>query len=91
MWALSVVVLDMDPEGLLQVTTANDEEPVEAFGADGADPPLGVGIGVRRLDRRDEYLGALGAEHVVEPARDLCVSISNEEPYPPATLVQHQE
>jgi hypothetical protein len=73
---MSVVVLDIDPEGLLQVTTANDEEPVEAFGADGADPPLGVGIGVRRLDRRDEYLGALGAEHVVEPATELRVAVA---------------
>jgi len=34
---------------------------------------------------------APSAEHVVEPATELCVAISNEEPYPLATLVQHQE
>ena len=65
-WALSVVVLDMDPEGLLQVTTANDQPPVEALGVDGADPTLRIGVRVRRLDRRNEHLGTLGPAHVVE-------------------------
>jgi hypothetical protein len=43
-WAMPVVVLDIDPEGRLQVTMANDEEPVEAFGADGTDPPLRMAL-----------------------------------------------
>jgi hypothetical protein len=29
---------------------ANDQQPVQAIDADGTDPPLGVGVGVRRLD-----------------------------------------
>ena len=75
-WAMLVVVLDIHPEDLFQVTTANDQQPVEALGADGTDPPLGIGVRVRRLDRRDEHLGALGAEHVVEPATELRVAVA---------------
>ena len=75
-WTAPVVVLDVDPEDLLQVTTANDEEPVEALGADGPDPPLRIGVRVWRLDRRDEYLGTLGAEHVVASAMDLRVAVA---------------
>jgi hypothetical protein len=90
-WTMPVVVLDIDPEDQFQVTPADDQQPVEALGADGTDPPLRIGVRVRRPDRRHQHLGALSAEHVVEPATELCVSISNQEPYPPATLVQHQE
>jgi hypothetical protein len=73
---MPVVVLDMPPEDLLQVTTADDQQPVEALGADGTDPTLGVGVGVRRLHRRDEHLGA---EHVVEAAGELRVPVVDEE------------
>jgi hypothetical protein len=41
-----VVMLDVDPKDPLQVATANDQEPVEALGADRPDPALGVGVGV---------------------------------------------
>jgi hypothetical protein len=88
---MPVVVLDIDPKDLFQVTSADNQEPVEALGADGTDPTLRVGVRVRCPDRRHQHLGALGAEHVVEPATELRVSISNEEPYRSARLVQHQE
>jgi hypothetical protein len=35
-----VVMLDVDPKDPLQVATANDQEPVEALGADRPDPAL---------------------------------------------------
>jgi hypothetical protein len=44
-WAMLVVVLDIPPEDLLQVTAADDQQPVEALGADGTDPPLRIGVG----------------------------------------------
>ena len=75
-WAMLVVVLDVHPEDLLQVTTADDQQPVQALGADGTDPPLRVGVRVWRLDRRDEHLGALGAEHVVEPTTEFGVAVA---------------
>jgi hypothetical protein len=73
------------------VTTANDEEPVEALGADGPDPTLGVGVGVRGLDRRDEHLGILGAEHVVEPATELRVAVSEHKAEPQSSIRCRQE
>ena len=75
-WTMLVVVLDIPPEDLLQVTTADDQQPVEALGADGPDPPLRIGVGVRGLDRRDDHLGALGAEHVVEPTTEPRVAVA---------------
>jgi hypothetical protein len=39
---MPVVVLEIDPEDLLQVTTANDQQPVQALSADGTDPPLRI-------------------------------------------------
>jgi len=35
--------------------------------------------GVRRLDRRDDHLGTLGAEHVVEATTELGVPVADEE------------
>src|SRR4029453_2312813 len=84
-WAMLVVVLDVHPEDLLQVTTADDQQPVQALGADGTDPPLRVGVRVGRLDRRDEHLGALGAEHVVEPTTELGVAVAEHKAQSPSS------
>ena len=84
-WAMLVVVLDVHPEDLLQVTTADDQQPVQALGADGTDPPLRVGVRVWRLDRRDEHLGALGAEHVVEPTTELGVAVAEHKAQSPSS------
>ena len=51
-WTMPVVVLDIDPEDLFQVTSADDQQPVEALGTDGTDPPLRMDVRVRCLDRR---------------------------------------
>jgi hypothetical protein len=50
-WPVLVVVTPVDTEHVLEVT-AEDQDPVEAVGAKGADPALGVCVRVRRLDRR---------------------------------------
>ena len=47
-----VVVPPVDAEDVLEVVAADDEDAVEAVGAEGAYPAFGVGVGVRRLDRR---------------------------------------
>ncbi len=44
MRALAVVELDVAPQARFDVAAAEDEEPVETLGADGADEPLGVGV-----------------------------------------------
>jgi hypothetical protein len=86
-----VVVLDIPPEDLLQVTTADDQQPVQTLSADCPNPALRVGVGVRRLHWRDEHLGALSAEHVVEPAAELLVTVADKRAHMSAPLAQHQE
>ena len=44
MRALAVVVLNVTPQDRFEVAAAEDEEPVETLGADGADEPLCVGV-----------------------------------------------
>jgi hypothetical protein len=43
-----IVVLHVDPKDLLQMAAPNDQQPVQALGADGADPPFCVGVRGRR-------------------------------------------
>jgi hypothetical protein len=65
-----VVVPDVDPHDLLQMPWFHDQEPVQALGTARADLALGGGVCVGCLHRREEDLGALGAEHLVEPAAE---------------------
>ncbi len=64
------------PEHLLQVRSAHDQQPVQALGTGRADPALGIGVRVGRLHRGHQHRGALGAEHVVERARELRVTVT---------------
>jgi hypothetical protein len=47
-----VVVLDVLLEDEEQGPLVDDQEPVETFAAQRADPPFGVGVGSRRAHRR---------------------------------------
>jgi hypothetical protein len=47
-WTMPVVVLDGDPQDLLQVPSADDQQPIQALGADRADRSLGEGVRVGR-------------------------------------------
>jgi hypothetical protein len=66
-----VVVAAVDAEHVFEVAAAEDEEPVEAVGANRPHPAFGVGVRVRRLDRRPNHLDALGAENEHRPHRAL--------------------
>jgi hypothetical protein len=90
MRAMGVVVLDVHPEHLVQVPATHNEHPVEALGADGRNPPLRVGVGVRCLHRRDQHLGVLLAQHVVEPTAEFRVPIANKEAHPACSFLQGQ-
>jgi hypothetical protein len=89
MGTVPVVVLDIDPQDLFQVTTADDQQPVQALGADGTDPPLRIGVGVRGLDRRDEDPGT---EHVVEPATEPRVAVAEHkaQPQSPSAIARNK-
>src|ERR671934_2758845 len=80
MGPVAVVVRAVDAEYLFKVAAAENENPVEAVGADGADPALGVGVRVWRLDGRADHLDALGAEDFVEGVAELRVAVVDQKP-----------
>jgi hypothetical protein len=67
-------------EHMLEMASAKDQDPIEAVGGQGADPALGEGVRVRRLDRSTDHLDALGAENLVEGVAELRVAVVDEEP-----------
>jgi hypothetical protein len=54
-------------------------------------PSAPVGVGVGRLDRRDQHLGALRAERIIEPTAELRVAIANEEAHAASLVLQAQQ
>src|SRR4051812_37225056 len=58
---LMVEVADVDAEDVFELAATEDQEPVEALPAHAADPAFGVGVRVRRLDRRSDDLDAVAA------------------------------
>jgi hypothetical protein len=53
---------------------------VQALLAHGADPALGDGVGVRRLDRGTDDLGADRAPEVIEGPGEPAVTVAEQEP-----------
>ena len=74
-----VVVLRVDANDALEVAAADDEQPVEALPPQAADPALGVCPRPRRPHRRLDHTDALGAEDLVEVARELAVTVTDQE------------
>jgi len=76
---MPVVVGCVLGQDALLVPSAGDEEPVEAHATDGADPSLGVGVGVdsRRLRRSLDDFDVLGGEHGVEAGGDRGVVVAD--------------
>jgi hypothetical protein len=58
-WTVPVVLLEIDTQDLLQMAAPNDQQPVQALSADGADPPFGVRVRGRRPHWRHHQLGTL--------------------------------
>jgi len=74
-----VVVAGVLPKDPFEMATAQDEHPIEAFGANRAHPALGVGVGPRSSDRRLDHPDAFRAKHLVEAGRELGVPIPDQE------------
>ena len=75
-----VVVADVGREDSFEVPAVDDQEPVEALAADGADPPFDEGVRARRPYRCADRPDALGAEHLVEGGGELAVAVVDQEP-----------
>ena len=84
-------MLDIDPKHLLQVTSPDNEEPVKALGADRANPALGIRVRSGRPDGCEQHLGAFGAEHVVEAAAELRITVAEHEAYLSSPVRKHQQ
>jgi hypothetical protein len=63
-----VVMGGVEAEHLLEVAAVDDQNPVEALAAEGADPSLGVRIRIRSSDRCPDDPHALAAEDLVAEA-----------------------
>jgi len=70
-----VVVPAVDAEHVLEMPPAEDEETVEAVGADSSHPAFGVGVGVGRLDGRPDHVEALGSEDAIEDIGRLASTV----------------
>ena len=86
-----VVVPDVNPKDLFEVAAPNNEQPVQALGADRSDPALRVGVGPRCPHWRDQDLGALVANHVVEGAGELRVMVSEQAAQLSSSFLKHQQ
>src|SRR6266513_895743 len=89
---VSVVMGGVDAEHLLEVAAVDDQDPVEALAAEGADPTLGVRIRIRSSDGRPDDPHALAAEDLVEGAAELTVASVKQKAEGPFLVGQvHQE
>jgi hypothetical protein len=74
-----VVMAGIDAKYVVELPAAEDEQPVEALAADAADPALGVGVRVRRLDGRADHRNSFALEDVIAPTAELGVAIVDQE------------
>src|SRR5215204_1030847 len=73
----------------VKMAARKDEGPVQDLGANGPDPALGEGVGLRSTEGRGDHPGIVGSEHGVEGARELGVAIADEEPNSGGKLTGH--
>src|SRR6266508_665926 len=80
MRAVPVVVPLVLGQQMHELPLAEDQHPIQAFAADRADPPLGIGVGLRRTWRTAQHFDADISEHGVEARSELRVAIADQEP-----------
>jgi hypothetical protein len=87
-WAVSGVVGLVVSQHVHELALVEDRYPVQALAADGADPPFGVSVGLRRARRTGQHRDAGAGEHGVEAGSELGITIAEEEPEPASPLPQ---
>ena len=80
MRAVCVVVVLILGQHVSELLFVENQHPVQALSTDGADPPLGVGVGLRRTRRTTQHRDAGISEHGIEAFGELRVSIADQEP-----------
>jgi hypothetical protein len=72
-------VVGEDAEHTLEVTPVDDQEPVQALGAGGADEAFGDRVRLWRSHRRLDDLDAFAGEDGVEVAAVFAVAVADQE------------
>ena len=81
-----VVMPDVVAKDCFEMTTAENERPVETLFSYGPYPALRDRVRTRRSDGRLDHLDTFGGEHVVEAGGELRVAVSDQEPERPSVL-----
>lgn len=76
---MAVVMVDVNVEHALEVSSAEDQDSVETFTPDGADEALGVRVRPRRSYWCADHLDPFAPEDLVEDGGVLAVAITNQE------------
>ena len=77
---VSVVVGGVEADHVLEVAAVDDQDPVQALAAEGADPTLGVGVRVWGSDGRADDLHVLAAKDLIESVTEFAVAVVEQEP-----------
>jgi hypothetical protein len=77
--ALLVVMVDVLRKDPFEMAMAQNEQPIEAFGANRPYPAFRESVGPRRSDWRLDHSDAFGTEHLVKSGGELGVPVSDEE------------
>src|SRR5712691_9316752 len=75
-----VVMTNVDREGALEVPSIQDQDPIEALAADGADPPLDERVRAGSPYGRADCSDAVGTEHLIERRGEFAVAIVDQKP-----------
>ncbi len=76
---VAVVMVDVDPEHVLELPPARDQDPVETVAANGANPALGKCVRLRCPEWGANDLDALAPEDLVKGAAELAVTVVDQE------------
>ena len=74
-----VVVLHVGPQGAVEMTGSEDQQPVQAVGANGLHPAFGEGVGVRGSDRCADHPHTFASEDIIKGAGELGVAVADQE------------
>lgn len=80
MRAVRVVLILVLGQHVPELPFVEDQHPVQALGADGADPALGVGVGLCRSRWTTEHRNSGIGEHCIEAGSEFGVAIAYQEP-----------
>jgi hypothetical protein len=83
-----VVMAGIDPKHVLELPSAEDEQPVEALASHAADPALGVCVPVGCPNGRADHGQSLAQEDLIEAAAELRVTVVDEEAERPLAIIQ---